>query len=108
MFKNISLKSLDINTEMRESLRLAHLGTFEGLDIDILKVNELSNQHSPCYVKGMFDSFNIKPGAWYLPLALSLSEPTLKKDIESLKPVLETAVSLEAVRSILLLPAGSD
>ena len=74
MFKNLPLWVFSPDTCLREKLRLAVLGEFEGIDIDIREAVELSEKYSPAYVKGMLDSFNLKTGAWELPFALDAEE----------------------------------
>lgn len=85
MFKNLPLWIFSPGIGLREKLRLAVLGEFEGIDIDIREAVELSEKYSPAYVKGMLDSFNLKAGAWELSFALDAEEKIYNdglKDIE--------------------------
>lgn len=108
MFKNLSLKTFAIRTEMRESLRLATLGQFEAIDIEVDQVAEMCQKHSSSYIKGMFDSFDIRPTAWYLPFDISLPAPDFQQEIEHLKAFLPRAQEINALRVLALLPSGSD
>ncbi|MCK9266536.1 sugar phosphate isomerase/epimerase [bacterium] len=108
MFKNLSLKSFNINTGLRESLRLANLGNFEGIDLNILDVEALCQTHSVNYVKGMLDSFNIKPGVWNLSSDITLTDAGFTANIDKLTSLVEISEKIGANRCVLSLPVGSD
>lgn len=108
MFKNLSFENLGIKTEMREALRLAKLGNFEGADIDIVQAESLCGKHSFAYLKGMFDSFGIKPGAWRLPMDIADTETGFNKSLEEIAPFMATAEKIGALRALVLLPSGSE
>lgn len=104
MFKNLSLKTLNIKTGLRESLRLAALGNFEGMDIDIEKTAALSREHSMPYIRGMFDSFNIKPGAWALPFSLDCPSSDFTASLGKLEHGLSLAKEIGATRILANFP----
>lgn len=85
MFKNLPLWIFSPGTGLREKLRLAVLGEFEGIDIDIREAVELSEKHSPAYVKGMLDSFNVKVGAWELPFVMEAEEEIYQAGLRELE-----------------------
>lgn len=108
MFKNISLETLGIKLGMRESLRLAALGNFEGMDIDISAASKLAAEHSPSYLKGMLDSFNIRAGAWRLPFCMDIPGAEFESALKTFETMLPLAVELGALRVLVSLPSGSD
>ncbi|MDD3726466.1 MAG: TIM barrel protein [Candidatus Ratteibacteria bacterium] len=90
----------DEKTGLREKLRLAKVGDFEGIDIDIKEVYTLTKDHSPAYVKGMLDSFNLKAGVWQLPFSLSSDQKVYEKCLEQLEDYARAASYLEAFRVV--------
>ena len=108
MFKNLSLKNLGIGVDLRESLRLASLGGFESIDLDMEKVAGLCTRHGAGYVRGMLDSFSMRPGTWELPVDLSAAQEDFQKAIMEAGPLISAACEISATRAIIELPAGSD
>ncbi|MBN1445215.1 MAG: sugar phosphate isomerase/epimerase [Candidatus Omnitrophica bacterium] len=106
MFKNLPLWIFSPDIGLREKLRLAVLGEFEGIDIDIREAVELSEKYSPSYVKGMLDSFNLKAGAWELPFALDAEEKTYKAGMEELEKYGRIAAEIGASAAIAI--AGAE
>ena len=68
MFKNFSPSELGIKTNLREALRLATIGRFEGVDLPVDETIELVEKYSIDYVSGMYQSFNLKIGGLRLPI----------------------------------------
>ena len=109
MFRNLSPGTIGIKVNQREAARLAKLGNFEGVDIFIDEVYELSEKFSPSYVKAIFESFNIKIGGWGLPFAWNdRNEKTYKKGLEKLKKYAEVAEKIGSGRVITWVPSWSD
>jgi len=98
MFKNFSPSALGIKTELREALRLATVGGFEGVDLPVDETIELVEKYSIEYVKGMYLSFNLRIGGWNLPLNIYSDEEEFKKGIEKLKKFVPVATELGAKR----------
>ena len=109
MFRNLSPGTIGIKVNQREAARLAKLGNFEGVDIFIDEVYELSEKFSPSYVKAIFESFNIKIGGWGLPFAWNdRNEKTYKEGLEKLKKYAEVAEKIGSGRVITWVPSWSD
>ena len=109
MFRNLSPGTIGIKVNQREAVRLAKLGNFEGVDIFIDEVYELSEKFSPSYVKAIFESFNIKIGGWGLPFAWNdRNEKTYKEGLEKLKKYAEVAEKIGSGRVITWVPSWSD
>ncbi|MCM8830364.1 MAG: sugar phosphate isomerase/epimerase [Candidatus Omnitrophica bacterium] len=100
MFRVLPVDIFDKETGLREKLRVATVGGFEGIEIDIQETHTLVRQHSPAYVKGMLDSFNLKAGVWKLPFSLNSDQRTYEKGLECLDNYARTASYLEAFRVI--------
>ncbi len=98
MFRNMPLGILSKDTGFREKLRLATVGGFEGIDINIEEVTMLSEQHSFDYIRGMLDSFNMKTGAWDLPFSLDAEEKIYSGNFEKLERYARAAKEISAFR----------
>jgi len=98
MFRNMPLGTLNENTGLREKLRLASVGEFEGIDIDIEEVAALSEKYSAAYVTGMMDSFNLKAGAWLLPFTIDADEEVFSEGIKKLERYARIAKAVDAPR----------
>jgi sugar phosphate isomerase/epimerase len=96
MFRNMPLEMLNKSTGLREKLRLAVVGSFEGIDINIEEVTLLSEKHSIAYVKGMIDSFNIKTGAWSLPFSLDAEGEVYSEGLKQLEVYAKTAKGISS------------
>lgn len=108
MYKNLAPGTIGIQTNLRESLRLATIGGFEGVDLPVEEVLELVEKYSPDYVKGMYDSFNIKIGGWGLPVKIYSEEEKFKEGIENLKKFCRIADEIGAKRIISGIKPFSD
>ncbi|HOL22214.1 MAG TPA: sugar phosphate isomerase/epimerase [bacterium] len=100
MFRILPAAIFDKETGLREKLRIATVGGFEGIEIDIQETDDLVKRHSPAYVKGMLDSFNLKAGVWKLPFSLSSDQNAYEKGLEELEIYARTASYIEAFRVI--------
>jgi len=107
MFKNLAPGALGINKSLRECLRLATIGEFEGMDLPVDETIELVEKYSVDYVKGMYSSFNLKVGGWGLPIDI-YSEENFKKGIEKLKKFVKIASEIEAERIYTWIKPYSD
>lgn len=97
---------LSQNTGLREKLRLATVGGFEGIDIDIEEAASLAEKHSPAYIKGMMDSFNLKAGAWVLPFSLDADKKGYGEGIKQLERYARTAKAINALRVLAVIRAA--
>jgi len=100
MFRNLPLEIFDKETGLREKLRIATIGDFEGVEIDIKEAEDLVKKHSPAYVKGMLDSFDMKAGVWQLPFSLDADQKVYEKGLEELDNYARTASYIGAFRVI--------
>ncbi len=100
MFRVLPAAIFDRETGFREKLRLATVGEFEGIEVDIHETVALVKRYSPAYVKGMLDSFNLKAGVWKLPFSLSSDQNAYEKGLEELEIYARTASYIEAFRVI--------
>jgi len=98
MFKNFSPSELGIKTNLREALRLATIGRFEGVDLPVDETIELVEKYSIDYVSGMYQSFNLKIGGWRLPVNIYSDEEEFKSGLEKLKKFVPIATELGAKR----------
>ncbi len=108
MYKNMSLGIFSEGTGLREKLRLASVGGFEGVDIDIKEATALLEKYSPAYVKGMIDSFNLKAGAWTLPFAVDAEEDVYAEGMKNLERYVRTAKEINVLRVLVAGGASPD
>ncbi|MCX8081879.1 MAG: sugar phosphate isomerase/epimerase [bacterium] len=108
MFRTLPADVFDKDTGIREKLRLATIGSFQGVEINIEEISILIKEHSPAYVKGMFDSFNLKAGIWKLPFSLDSEQRIYDKGIEKLENYARNASYLEAFRAVTYIELGSS
>jgi len=109
MFRNLSPEAIGITVNQREAVRLATIGNFEGVDVFIDEVYELSEEFSPSYVKALFESFNIKIGGWGLPFAWNDgNEKIYREGLEKLKKYAEVAEKIGSFRVYTWIPSWSD
>ncbi|MGI6595683.1 MAG: sugar phosphate isomerase/epimerase [Elusimicrobia bacterium] len=100
MYKVLPDAIFSEGTGLREKLRIAKVGEFNGININMEEVHTLVKDHSPAYVKGMLDSFNLKVGIWNLPFSLTADQKVYEKGLELLKEYSQTASYVEAFRVI--------
>jgi len=105
MFRNLPFEVFNTEVGLRERLRLAVLGDFESVDVDMQEAAALSGKYSAAYVKGMIDSFNMKAGAWLLPFALDSEEKIYKAGLEEIKRYGRIASEIGAFTVIAILQA---
>jgi sugar phosphate isomerase/epimerase len=108
MFRNLSAEAIGIKTTQRETVRLAEIGNFEGTDLSIEEACTFSEKYSPSYVKGMFDSFNMKMGGWNIATPSQKEEKIFQANIEKLKKYSEVAGKLGAKRVFTWIMPFSD
>ena len=109
MFRNLSPGAIGIKVNQRESARLATIGNFEGVDVFINEAFDLSEKFSISYVKGIFDSFNMKIGGWGFPFEWKAgNEKTYQEGLEKLKKYGKVAEKLECFRIYTWVPSWSD
>ncbi|MEM2448937.1 MAG: sugar phosphate isomerase/epimerase, partial [Candidatus Bathyarchaeia archaeon] len=54
MFRNLSPYAIGIHKTLNENIKLAKLGSFQGLEIDINEVLKLAEEKSIDYVRRLF------------------------------------------------------
>jgi len=109
MFRNLSPGAIGINTNQREAVRLASIGNFEGVDLFLEEAVELTKKFSISYVKGIFDSFNMKIGGCGLPVAWNNKEEKVYQEgLQKLKEYAEIAQKIGCYRFATWVPSWSD
>jgi hypothetical protein len=67
MFRNLSPYAIGIHKPLTENVKLAKLGDFQGVEVDMNEVLKLAEESSINYVRSTFRDMNVKPGGWGLP-----------------------------------------
>jgi len=62
MFRNLSPYAIGIHKPLTENVKLAKLGDFQGVEVDMNEVLKLVEENSAGYVRGIFREAEVKPG----------------------------------------------
>ncbi len=108
MYKNLSPGAIGISAKMREALRLATLGKFEGMALPLAEATVLAGDKGAPYVKALYDSFSLRIGEWSLPVAWNGPDEVFNKDLEQLRIYAALAAELGAFRTATWIPSWSD
>jgi len=84
VFKNLNPGTLGFRLPFRETLEAAKTGGFQGIDINIIEMQEFVKSDSAEKVKRLLSENNLKLGGWGLPVNLRGDEETYRKDLEKL------------------------
>lgn len=109
MFRNLSPYAIGIHKPLDENIRLAKIGGFQGVEIDINEVLKLTEEKSIGYVKRLFKDEDVKPGGWGLPFEWRGDKDTYEKGLSKLKRLASVAFELECTRVFTwILPFSDD
>ena len=99
MFKNLYLPAIGIHTSMRESLKLAELAGFEGLDLDIIEASSLTEEFSIDYVRGLWRESGLKMGGWGFPIDWKAGDAKFQESLRRFPVLAELAAELGCLRT---------
>ena len=99
MFKNLYPPAISVQTDMRESLKLAKSAGFEGLDLDIDEASRLTKQHSIDYVRDLWAESDLKMGGWEFPLNWRGGDADFQEDLKGFPALAELAAALGCHRT---------
>ena len=108
MFKNLNAGAIGLrNRSIAETLQLARLGGFAGIDFSIREAAELADSHGLEHVRGMFASAGVVPAQWSLPVAWR-EDSKWRAELAELPRLAELGRGLGCTRTGTVLPCGSD
>lgn len=108
MFKNLNLGALGLEVSFLESLELAKIGGFQGVDIDISEMEKLVETRSSSWVKHIVYENGLKLGGWGLPVNFREDDEKYQKDLERLPKFAQIARDIGCQRVYTWLIPFSD
>jgi sugar phosphate isomerase/epimerase len=99
VYKNLRPISLGIDATLLEGLELAKATGYEGLEVDILEVEQLVQKNSVKYLKDLFKQAGIKAGSWKLPVDWRSDDSEYYDELSKLPGRAELAAEFESHRS---------
>lgn len=108
MFKSLTPGAIGVKGSTEELISLASAGGFQGLDIGIQAVAELVDKKGVSEVKSMFESANLKVGAWGLPVKWNGPEDAYQEGLKGLEKLARVGAELGATRCAQWIPCASD
>jgi len=108
MFKNLSPGAIGVSASLKEGLRLAQLGGFQGLDVNLGEVKQLAAEHSVEAVKGWFEEAGIQPGGCGLTVPWNADEAVYRKGLAELPDWAYLMQGIGCTRMVTWLPSWSD
>lgn len=109
MFRNLSPYTIGIHKPLHENIKLAKLGNFQGVEVNINEISNLVKDKSLNYVKRVFSEERIKPGGWWLPFDWRGEKDSYERGLKELKHLASVAAEIECPRAFTyILPFSDD
>jgi len=108
MFKNLNVGALGFRVSFFESVELANLGGFEGIDLNVREMTELLKKKSTAEINGFLEEKVLRWGGWGLPVRLSGGKEDFQKRLKDLPSVAEKAWKLGCLRAYTWIAPFSD
>ena len=109
MFRNLSPYAIGIRKPLIENVKLAKLGDFQGVEVDINEASKLIEEKSTSYVKDLFRKAEVKPGGWVLPFEWREDVDTYERGLARLSHLASVAFKIECTRVFTwVLPFSDD
>ena len=108
MFKNLNSGALGILARQSELIELTLTFGFRGLDVDMEELLRRAERQSVEASVQFITSARLKIGSFDLPVDFGADEATYQSQLAGLPQVLELAASMDALRAITDVQAGSD
>jgi len=109
MFRNLSPYAIGIHKPLTENVKLAKLGDFQGVEVDINEVLKLARENSISYVRDIFRNAGVKPGGWGLPFEWRGDIDAYERGLARLSHLASVAFKIECTRVFTwVLPFSDD
>ncbi|MEM1607330.1 MAG: sugar phosphate isomerase/epimerase [Candidatus Bathyarchaeia archaeon] len=109
MFRSLSPYAIGIHKSLQENIKLAKIGDFQGVEINIIEVSNLVEEKSLSYVKNLFSEEGIKPSGWWLPFDWRGDKETFERELKKLERLASLAAEIECARALtFILPFSDD
>ncbi len=109
MFANLSAGAIGIRgATLADTLRLARLGGFEGVDFAIEEAARLADEHGVEHVRDLFQNAGVRPGSWGLPVDWRGDEAKYQESLRRLPRLAAVGAAIGCNRTATWLPSWSD
>jgi len=105
MYRNLNPGAIGVRASLEEALRLAPLGGFEGVDLDVAAARQWGG---PEEAAKRFADAGLRMGGFGAPLAWNADEAEYRAGLEALAPVAEYAAAAGCTRTSTWVPSWSD
>ncbi|MEM2788283.1 MAG: sugar phosphate isomerase/epimerase family protein [Candidatus Bathyarchaeia archaeon] len=109
MFRNLSPYAIGIRKTLEENVRLAKLGDFQGVDVNIVEVSRIVGEKSLEYLRRIFLEEGIRPGGWWLPFDWRGGVNVYERGLNDLRRLAPLAAEIDCRRALtFILPFSDD
>ena len=109
MFTSLNTNVIGFTAPFAEALELASTYGFEGLDLSIVELSELSHQTSLQEIKARFEEKGLRAGGWGLPVDFRRDEESYQAGLARLAAYASVARELGGTRcSTWILPSSEE
>jgi len=108
LYKNLSLGALGFRLTLQEAVEMAKIGGFQGIEINIIEIEEILKSKQINEVKNLVEENGLKFGGWVLPAHFRGDLDTYREDLEKLPSHAELAERLGCRRVFTWLLPYSD
>jgi len=108
MFKNLNLGALGLKAPFTETIELACLGGFEGIELDVQEMMDLLKEKSAAEINSLLESRGLRWGGWVLPVRLGGDEEAFRRELKNLPKIAENAYKLGCLRAYTWITPFSD
>jgi len=108
MFRNLNLAALGFKASFYETIELACLGGFEGIDLDVQEMTDLLKKQSATEISHLLEEKGLRWGGWVLPIRLSEAEEFFQRKLMDLPNIAEKAQKLGCFRAYTWIMPFSD
>lgn len=108
MFRNLSPYAIGIRKTLEENIKLAKLGDFHGVDINIVEVSRIVEERSLGYVRKIFSEEGVRPGGWWLPFNWYGDISVYERGLNELRRIAPLAAEIDCRRALTFIRPFSD
>jgi len=108
MFKNLNPGALGLKIPFFETVELAKIGGFQGIDLNIFEMKEILKTKSVDKIKSFVEERGLKIAGWGLPVNFRGEEEKFRKDLEMLPTAAQIAHELGCLRVFTWITPFSD
>jgi sugar phosphate isomerase/epimerase len=108
VFKNLNPGALGFRVPFYETVRLAKIGDFQGIDLDLFGMKGILETKSVDEVTSLVKESDLKWGGWGLPVDFRGEEDTFQEGLKGLPSLAETACELGCLRVFTWIRPFSD